>query len=339
MSNVVGFTSIGDTDKDGNMEIVHSQNGFSGTSQLVIFEHVADDSLVQAFIGPLNGNAASGEKVIADLDGDGRTEIAVSGDLGWVHIYESCGDSCWQLSWVDSTGMSSAYAVEGGFDSDHNGKPEFFVLGNVFAPTAFSWAALVYEADGDNQFQLVSTIQIPTAFIGETKSALADLDCDGTLEYIVWTFEGLWIYRSASVNNWELVSMIADPGGPVNAQSAIQTYDLNGNAIPELIWAGNPRTIVLEHNQTSDSRLANELMLRSYPNPARGTVTMILKHPSLASARLDVFDIRGRLVDRRSVEVRNKCFQYRVENLPSGIYGIQVHTPLNLITGRIVVNR
>ena len=123
LTNVVGETTIGDTDRDGRMEIIHSENHWTGTASLLIFECAGDNSFQQV-ASIVTGSGDNGEKVIADLDGDGLVEIALSGLEGVVHIYESPADNTWVETWTDSTGLRNAYGVEGGRDTDGNGKPE-----------------------------------------------------------------------------------------------------------------------------------------------------------------------------------------------------------------------
>src|SRR5262249_48064958 len=121
LSNFGGYTAIGDTDRDGRMEIIQSVNG---PDRLAIFECAGDNSFTQVYNGAISGTSDTGEKVIADLDGDGLIEIATCGSPGVLNIFESPADNVWVRSFVASTGMWNAYTIDGGWDTDGNGKPE-----------------------------------------------------------------------------------------------------------------------------------------------------------------------------------------------------------------------
>lgn len=101
MSNIIGDATVGDTDRDGKMEIIHSING---PSYLIIFENTGDDTYEEVFSTYTVWQDES-EKVVADLDGDGLIEIAFCGSSGVVSVFESPADNQWSLTWRDSTGL------------------------------------------------------------------------------------------------------------------------------------------------------------------------------------------------------------------------------------------
>jgi len=325
LSNVLGYPTTGDSDGDGRMEIIHSVNSFSGTARLAIFESVGDNAFEQVLDVPTPGNASTGDKVILDMDRDGRLEIAFIGSHGWVHVFEAVADNQWQHIWMDSTGLVNAYAAEGGTDSDGNGRPELFVQGNdfsVFPPT--TWPARVYESAADNEFHLVTTIPIPGSTGGITTDASGDLDGDGDREYIavevraVWDPPpgGLWIYSAIGEGVWEAVAMIPNPG---NTMGLPYTCDLNANGKSEIFWQSPDVARLYEYLPTSDAadaRPAGSLVIS--PNPVRRSATIHYDRDGGVGAALLVYDVAGRLVERR--DIRGQTLEWRPASLASGVY-------------------
>jgi hypothetical protein len=89
LSSVTGHTTVGDTERDGRMEIIHSRNPFAGDSQLYIYENTADDTYEQVY-WTVVGVGANREKVVADLDGDIGYSFNALGDLDNVGLGYLC---------------------------------------------------------------------------------------------------------------------------------------------------------------------------------------------------------------------------------------------------------
>jgi hypothetical protein len=350
LSNVGGHTTVGDSDGDGRMEIIHSRNTFSGTSRLVIFENRGDDEYVQVFSELTPGNAAVGEKVVLDLDQDGRREIAMGGSDGFVYIFESIADDTWQQVFVDSTGLKNAYAAEGGVDTDRNGKPELFVRGNAFGSEPPVWPAIVCEAVGDDAFVRVGTILVPGDGGGVTTDALGDLNGDGSAEYIARVGRAPWeppggllIYSAVAEGNWQPVAFLEDVGSLMGMH---YTCDLNSNGRPEIFWMGDlawtftPTSRVYAYEPTSDtigSPASRTFTLA--PNPIRQGATALVRAGawSLAASTLAVHDVGGRLVARN--DMRGQALEWRPRELAAGVYFVRLTDArgANLGAARVVV--
>lgn len=332
LSSIFGYSTVADSDGDGRMEIIHSQNG--GTARLVIFECRGDDSYSQVFNSPTPGNRSSAEKVILDLDQDGRMEIAVcgngSGNGGLLYIFESTKDDEWQQVWIDSTGLFNAYTAKGGTDSDGNGRPELFIRGNdfsVFPPV--TWPARVYEATDDNEFELVTIIPVPGSGGGSPSDAYGDLDGDGHYEYVARESGSaadpgaLWVYAASSESVWLPIASIDDPE---HSMGLTLTVNMNGNAKSEVVVAPNglgfQTTRVWEYQPTSDARTAPRTVLSVVPNPASGVTRICWSQPALAPAALVVHDVRGRLVTQ--LEARGGWLEWRPTNIPGGVYFLRL---------------
>lgn len=324
MPNVVGFATVSDTDRDGNLEIIYSRN--SNSSRLLIFENTADNAFALKLNASTSGIQESGPKVIADLDQDGLQEIAFCGTNGYVHIFESPANDVWQETFTDSTGMLNAYAVTGGVDTDGNGKPELFVAGA---------GTMVYEAVGDNTFVRVARLGSTTMSV--TSNCVANTDGVGGLEYVCRRLLQIQVYKAVAPGQWVLSEVIADPS-PSLSHSLLTRYDINKNGRDELYWTfdGNTNfgnTLVLERPATSPTDVPITPLWSSVatvePTPCRAQASLRLPGRTTLgpASSLSVFDVAGHLVLRQSIapgtgstvdlpvnSLRAGCYVFRVEN-------------------------
>ena len=339
LSNVLGFMTTGDTDRDGRMEIVHSVN-FSGGNYLYIFENTGDNSFAQVF-GEFVATQHVAEKVVADLDGDGLIEIAFCGLHGWLHVYESPADNTWIETCRDTTGLRNAYATEGGVDTDGNGTPELFVAGEGDAD--FRKQTIVYEAVGDNQFTRVATLLTNQFGAGGSSNALADLKGTGEFQYITEAANQLVFYEATAMGQWTVCSQMSDPTGQ---QVFIQAFDVNRNGKSELFWDSFQfPTLVLEYPPKTSSAgsvgtRGTDLLLLS-PNPCRASATVIAQTGSVQAEWLTVYDVAGRLVERRSLRNGQAPLMWYTDGLSAGMYFLQLenHRGIPVARGRGMIVR
>ncbi len=319
LSNVGGYTTIGDTDRDGRMEIIQSVNGNGSTSGLAIFENTGDNTLTSVFNGTLAGPSATGEKLIADLDGDGKLEIALCGSPGWLHVFESPADNTWVLTFRGWTGLYNAYTIAGGQDTDGNGNPEIFVTGTRFANSTAYYCTIIYESTGDNTFAAVDTL-IADEGVGSGASAVCNVDAVGKDEFLFRAGgTGIRVFGASTIGKWDWVAMAYGPGGGVH------TFDLNGNGIPEVIWQYFTTRVFEYPGTITDTAFAwQPNTLDIVPNPCRGQATLRLTRGAETAARLAVFDARGRMVERRSIEPSGRSIVWRSQDLPAGQYFVRL---------------
>lgn len=339
MSNIIGGATVGDTDRDGKMEIIHSING---PSYLIIFENTGDDTYEEVFSAYTVWQDES-EKVVADLDGDGLIEIAFCGSSGVVSVFESPADNQWSLTWRDSTGLWNAYGVEGGLDTDGNGVPELFVMGN---PQGGGWTTIVYEAAGDNLFQVVDKFTHYDGALGTATNALGDLDGKDPPEYVMRVVNQILIYRSEQPGSWSLIGSFPDPED--YGHHGLQAADVNQNGVDEIFWDGFGAiqsicfTVVLEHPLLpSDLGTRWEPGVRHLivsPNPCREFALVRLRTAAREAASLVVFDAAGRIVDRRPLLPEGSAL-WRPQ--ASGTYFLRIDTARgeSVASGRAVVIR
>ncbi len=331
MPNIIGYSTVGDTDRDGNLEILHSRN--SGSSRLLIFESTGDNTFALKLNTLTSGSQESGAKVIADLDQDGLLEIAFCGTNGYLHIFESPANDVWQETFTDTTGMINAYAVAGGFDTDGNGKPELFVAGD----SSCGYLTRVYEATSDNTFSRVGSIRVCTSASGASSNCIANTDGVGNPEYAWLVYRQLLVERAVAPGQWVLADVIADPN-PNASHTLLTHYDVNKNGRDELYWTfdGNTNfgnTLVLERPATSptDATLGpvRPFVATVEPTPCRSQAMLRLpdRTTSGPASAVSVFDVGGRLVLRQNIapgaggaiglpvhSLRAGCYVFRVEN-------------------------
>jgi len=341
LGNTDRGVSVGDTDRDGQMEIITSHNLGAG-SILLIYENRGDNDFALAFSDTTPYNDFASNKAIGDLDGDGRIEIALSGIDGWVLVYESSTNDTWELTWVGWTGMANAFAVAIGPDIDGNGKNELFVTGTDFSePGHPEWKTIVFESDGDNTFAETAAMSIYDGFTGQPSSVVSNLDHIGSPEYVIGTKAGLWIFGVNGIGNWPLVGAFLEPGSP---QKGIHSFDLNKNGRPELVWPGFPTTQILEYRSGTSSvgpidGNRSTTFLSAYPNPADGLAELHVPW-SAAETQLSVFDVRGKLVQRRTILPNTEGrLLWSTQHLASGIYMLRLegNAGRSIARGRVLV--
>ena len=337
LSNVLGFMTTGDTDRDGNMEIIHSVN-FAGGNYLYIFENTGDNSFAQVF-GEFVAAQHVAAKVVADLDGDGLIEIAFCGLHGWLHVYESPADNTWIETDRDTTGLRNAYAAVGGVDTDGNGTPELFVAGEGDAD--FRKQTIVYEAVADNQFARVATLLTNEFGAGGSSNALGDFKGTGELQYVTRTTDHLWFYEATAIGEWTVCSQMTN-----QTHSAVQTFDVNRNGKSELFWDSFQfPTLVLEYPPRTSGvgpfeRRGLEMLILS-PNPCRARATVFAQTGSVQAEWLTVYDVAGRLVERRSLRNGQAPLVWYTNGLSAGMYFLQLenHRGIPVARGRGITIR
>lgn len=340
LSSVVGYPEIADTDGDGRQEILHTING--GASRLVIYECTGNDTYTQRYLSPVEFQFG-GRKLIGDFNGNGKIDIATSGDLGYLRIIESQGDDSWLVTFSDSTGLVNAYALSGGADTDADGTPEIFVSGDD--PELPQRHTIVFQAAGSS-FQRVTTLTVADGSLGEA-NGLAVLE-PGGVPVFAWmqvTPRRLQLYRSTQPATWELASEVFDP---TSKRSKIHVYDMNRNGRDEIYWmsccSGQPSWILERRTSATDTQnsLPGGSSVRLSPNPGQGSVTAFLRPDVAAIARnWSLYDVAGRRLNTARLRTRSSGVLLDMGNVLPGIYFVSIEDaalrPISV--GRAVVVR
>jgi hypothetical protein len=231
VSNVVGYTAAGDLDQDGWGEIIHTDNTLGPSSGLVIYECVGDNQYQQIFSQPISVYC-SGEKAIADFDGDGLMELAFPSAEGILHIFESTGNNSFVETFQGNMNTDNAYACCLADDMDGNGRPEIVCGGSS---GNHGWRSLIFEADGDNSFVIRQAFDIQDGHFGYPGNVAGDFDGDGVDEFIIQTAELLHLFKWNG-NTYASEGTIPESFG--STLHGIFCYDANNNGYDDVFWVG-----------------------------------------------------------------------------------------------------
>lgn len=332
LTNVVGNTTVADTDVDGKLEIIHSANTF-GSGTLVIFENDGDNNFTQVASISLPGGPF-GEKAIGDLDGNGIPNIALSGAGRRTHVLETTGDNTWRVLWTAKTTLQNTYATEIGPDLDGNGKPELFVLGSG-GP---GWRTLIYEDAGIDEFAHVGTLVHIDGFGGYPFNEIGNLTGSGQLYYFMQGSCCAWVYTASGPGQWNLASTLAD-----DMHNGLFAVDVNGNGRAEIFWAGRASTRVFEHSGTvSDAVPGVMTLLDISPNPVRTGASIQLRGiiPA-AGEKLCLYDATGRRLQEWRLGPDQRSISWIPTDAPAGVYFVQLQRRdgMPLARGRVTLVR
>ena len=208
--------AIGDIDGDGDYEVVAACE-YDGA---VYAYHVESGQIVDgnwpAFVGDWSGYIAAGP-VLADLDGDGVSEILValdaeSRDTDGLIALRGDGTSLWQRRYTSEGPISVA-------DINKDGKPEIGLCG--YGPGLDKVYTFILDAQGQ---------QIARWKGGSQKgTAVADLNADGKPELVFCTEEDVEAVRADGTTVWK-----AKVPAPFDTKGGLSVGDLNGDGLSEV---------------------------------------------------------------------------------------------------------
>ncbi len=254
-----------------------------------------------------------------DFDQDGKQNFATGSIDGYLYIYEHQADGSFSLVSPGYIGVNNAYLLAFTHDMDGNGKPELWVGGDQFQSGVGVTKIFVYEASGDNTYQLVYTIEIVGIFsFYAFNMVAADVDGDGKDELLLCIDEHVLILKSNGIHSYYLWYMrtneLADAG--LNSEILGATvFDFGNDGWPEILVTmaqedptnldqGRYFTRVYKSNVTTGIRLETPkipgeyVLEQNYPNPFNGGTTIRYGLPKNSTVTINVYDVLGR-------EVRN----------------------------------
>ena len=231
---------IADTDGDGRQEIVTQEDLWPGPYALIIYENDGDNSYVESYSGVIPGtsNLIQSWEVANDVDGDGRSEILMGGWLegnSRVIAFENTGDNDYEIVWswdFDPT-INVTFIVDAG-DLDGDGEKEFLAGGLQGGP--LDSYLHVFEAVGDNEFQIVATFVRPNTVEAYSSANLADVHGDGQREIVFGTAWSVAIYENTGDNAWSEIWSEDWQGAQVGPVEYIGAGDHDQDGKDELIF-------------------------------------------------------------------------------------------------------
>lgn len=250
ISNPAFDVAIGDTDGDGNPEIIVSDYSTGGGAKIYVFENMGDDSYQLVWNSGTTFTMSRCYMEVGDQDGDGKLEIIVlessdSPHNGKIRVFENNGDNTYQEVWnsgVDLSGIEPS-GLFLGEDADNDGKREI-IIGTGYQ--CGDCKIRVYENTGDNTYQQVwnsGTALRDTVLEG----AVGDTDGDGKKEIVVGSGDldsRVHVFECNGDNSYRLVSSL----GTFSRGMRAILGDQDGDGKGEIIAGGADKVVhIFEH--------------------------------------------------------------------------------------------
>jgi hypothetical protein len=265
-------------------------------------------------------------------------------------VLRSTANNTWTEVYVDSTGLRNAYGVAGGRDTDGNGRPEVFLLGDGDGDNDVTY---IYEATGSNSFARVDSIIVPNRSFGLHYNGVADVVGDGRGCYLMVYYpdqglvQHLLVFESPAIGTWSLVQ---DYVSSSSAYRRLTVSDADHDGREEVYWerethmnpAWHSSVLQVPKDPTSAELSFHVGPLQVSPSPCRSLASFRIPSTVSRAACVAIFDVAGRLLDRRPVpSVPGTQVQWPVESYPSGMYIVQLRDAagVSLASGRVVVAR
>lgn len=290
---------------------------------------------------------------IGDFDQDGKTEFLAGSVHGKVLSIENCGDNCYAPNWQGMVETYNAYLCAETNDLDGNGKKEIWIGGDAFYSGESITRITIFEAYGNNSYQVVGRIDIKGIFSFDAGNVqVIDVDKDGKEEVLfgldmtvlILKFNGSQNHQTYEVfyykrHNWEnnhmgyyganlynlidderdelLINMWDDPPG----LGTIRWFN----------WIYKPNFTVHVKEET-DNLPAEYQLYPSYPNPFNPQTTIKFDIAQASFTTIKVFNILGKeitmLVEKElspgSYSISWEARDSNSQLLPSGVYLIRL---------------
>jgi hypothetical protein len=239
---------IEDTDNDGAKEIVVAGQSFHYEQRVAVYENDGDNSYTEIFYRALSDvHTSQSMEVADDLDGDGSDEVFFGGLIpgsSKLYAFESTANNCYQQIWSREMIHPDGQIVNAEFiryagDLDGDGKKEFLAGGLKTGPPWFT-ILYVFEAQADDEFEIVSTFSLPRDIFLDAGAAVADVDADRQNEIVFGSGSLVRVYRNRGDNAWEEVW--ADTA----TVEAVGAGDHDGDGAHEILYQQFGGTSVLE---------------------------------------------------------------------------------------------
>ena len=167
-----------------------------------------------------------------------------------------------------------------------------------------------------------------------------------TLEYWVktetgWVDEGGFLDGQENGGLGEYVDLDVSPAGEV-VMAWSRNDSLNGEPLPRQVWVARPYHL---SDVPGTGVKPAVVALSAWPNPFNPSVQLAMDVPVAGSARLDIFDVRGRLVvqlfdgflpeGRREIEWNGRDAVGRT--VSSGVYFARLETAAGRAVQKLVL--
>lgn len=222
-----------DLDRDGHQEIPVLVDGYG----LWLYENSGDNRYDLAAVlvdSPPSPQASYVDFAVGDFDQDSLTEV-VAGGLEYdysrgLHVFKATGgDNEYVLAGRCTTGTWLNYSLAAAHDMDHDGRPEFIVMGQ---DTLTGWVEMVVcEADGHGHYEPVwKQLYVGYEFPPWRGIVVGDVDGDGIEEFLVAAPPGIVLYKSNGLHSYVPVWQHD------TCNDYFQLFDINHDGKAELMF-------------------------------------------------------------------------------------------------------
>jgi hypothetical protein len=200
---VVMYATACQIDSDSHVEIFATPMALGGEARAIVvdFDSVGGNFYLAADVEAFE--RAGGVPAIADFDRDGRTEF-ITGSLGQGHfLYEWSNDT---LQFVGPIGtIREGNTYDASAVRPFPGGDTLVLIGSSLDNFRYE----LYQATGDNQFQMVHVFTVTTGWTGVHPSIGADIDCDGLDELSMAFYPFIKTYEwDSALAVWSIVCAI-----------------------------------------------------------------------------------------------------------------------------------
>jgi hypothetical protein len=279
----------GDVDGDGKPDLLVAPYNASNFTYVYLSSTASGGALFGTTPITLTGTSVPRGIAIADLDGDGKVDIAVANGTGsTVSVFRntsSGGTTSFAAGVAISNGASvNAYGIAIG-DIDGDGKPDIVttnesttvgagsisIIRNVASPGAFSATSGVSFITPTALANTILPTGISTVTTKPFSLALGDLDGDGKIDIAVTNYSTntVSVFRNTSTTNTFSFDNATSSNTTTNianvsyttgtSPGAVSIADMDGDGKPDLVVSnyGSPTVSIFRNNTTSGATLSS----------------------------------------------------------------------------------
>ena len=319
----------------------------TGTNENPIYTLVTNDYL-GLMRNPLTENFQQVHPAFGDLNGDNNPDLLIGFNNGQLWYYNNGGlpgdtakftlsSQGYQGINVTKNAAPFLYDLDGDNDLDllvgaANGK--IFCYQNVGTATNPSFTLLT------DYFGKIRMKEYYYSQVGNAKPFVFNIDNDPMPELLVGSLDGyVYVYDNiylSATDSFPILKILENTD--FGAESSPSALAIGTDSIGFMIGTRRGGLCLLKLSKafTTAVRLANELTLKIFPNPA--TNQIIIQTPeTMFPFKLDIYDVKGETVKELVITQNNTIVD--VQGIPDGLYLFKIFNQNTLVTKKIVIHR